>query len=1025
MRMIRTHGLLLSLALVGRAGPVGRPLITAYGSRDYGADAQNWALVQDHRGLVYAANNRGVLEFDGARWRLLPLPGGRFPRTLARDAQGRIWVGGEDTLGCLEPDGQGSLRVVSLTDRLAAEDREFGQVWSVHATPLGVCFVTASRLFQWDGRNLRVHRASGAFFLGYTVGDRCLVIDSGRGLLELTEAGLQPVPGGAPLAQHRPRFIVPWRDRGRPTLLVGIRKLPLQILDSEGLHPWHSEADAYLDKHVLSSGIRLADGSLALSTLQGGLLILDPRTGHSRPIAQAEGLANETAYCLLEDPRGALWVGGSRGIERVGWPPTLSRFGPSEGLPGVVLSLARLQGDLYASTQRGLYRLPAGAHRFEPVPGIQGQCWELLPQGPTLLVANYEGLFEVRGGRARRLPVPTGHTTCLVAPRGDQNRLWVGTVNGLFDLRREGPGTPWHGTRVEGIRESLMTLVEDLEGHLWAGCDAPVVLQVTPSPTGPATVARFGPAQGLPSDPWFFTTRLGSDLRAFGPSGVFRFEGAAGRFEPDARLSGLDLAPLHRVAQGSKGSLWVAQGSRGTELRQAVPSPSGSFRWQPAPGLPRAEAPVYVIQAEADGSVWFGGEEGLLHREPSSAPPPAPAALVRSLASRDGHTFFGGFGSPAPLTLPHAQRSVRVEFSQPPEGPGGGSLFQVRLEGLDEAWSPWGTEAFRDYTNLRPGRYRLQIRARSSPGAEVCETALPFRVLPPWWMTWWAFGAYGLTALLATGTLHRLRVRLLLRRNRALEARVAEATRELLAQAVELETMNAELLHLDAQKDHFLSIVSHDLKAPLAGIVMAAESLKADPPPDLVRRTAEGIEREGQAMGALLQRFLSRAALESGQVQALPEALPVADLLAATRGRYAAQAEAKGIPLEVVPIAEGLRVEADPLLLQEVLDNLVSNALKFSPPGHPVHLFAEASERRVLLGVRDHGPGLRPEDLPKLFTRFGRLSARPTAGEGSVGLGLAISRHLVTLQGGFLDAADTPGGGATFRIDLPRPQASR
>lgn len=1032
-------GLLLGLGFISAAEAPGRPFVRSFGSRDYEADSQNWAVVQDPRGLIYAANNQGVLEFDGVKWRLIRTRDGTTPRALAVDAVGRVFVGGQNEFGYLAPDAQGRLWHVPLDDRLPAGEREIGQVWSVQATPQGVFFVTPTRLILWDGAQLRTWKPAKTFFMGYGVSGRFLVLDTGRGLLEFQGGRLELVPGGALFADLRPRFLLPWQEGGRPLLLAGIRKEGLRLFDGGALRPLSAAVDRYLNANTLYSGILLADGSVAMATIQGGVLVAEAGTLRMRVLNRVDGLANGTAYCLMDDRRGGLWVGGSRGLDCVAWPPRLSRFGEAEGLIGVALAVAHHQGAHHIATERGLYRLSdgggdpsTGRRSLKVVPGIQGQCWQMLDVGDSLLVTNFDGLYEVRGERARKLSGAPGHSTCLVQDQRDPDLIWVGSLSGVWRFRRQGPKAPWREAgRIEEISEEVQTLVQDADGSLWAGGDAPRVLRIWTEPEG-IRVERFGPSDGLPPESWFFTTRVRGKARVYCPAGVFALDGKSRRFHRDpslADLLGESSEPLFRLSEGPGGELWIGRGPRGTRLRQAKLGSDGRYRWDLGGEWAFAQSPIYAIQPGREDAVWFGGEEGLVLGLSTGSPPsaPMPGVQVRSVATEAGLVFGGALGNPLPgVRLPRSRGALRFEFALPGALHEGLPQFQVCLEGLDAGWSPWVAETYRDYTDLRPGAYRFKVRARRGEGGTVSEASFPFEVLRPWHLTGWAFAAYGLVLVLLAVGFHRVRMRMLLRRNLELERRIADAVEELRArearladQAAQLEEMNQELWTLNEQKNQFLGIVSHDLKTPLAGIVLAAESLKHLGDPALVLQAAEGIEREGHAMAELISRFLSLSALESGQIAVRLEPLHVKPLLVRLHGKHRPRAEAKGIPLELQLPPADLEVVADPLLLEEVLDNLLSNALKFSPRGSAVRLEAEDQGDRVRLAVVDHGPGLSDADMRKLFTRFARLAPRPTGGEKSLGLGLSIARRLIEEQGGRIWAESELGTGSRFVVELP------
>jgi two-component system, sensor histidine kinase and response regulator len=216
-----------------------------------------------------------------------------------------------------------------------------------------------------------------------------------------------------------------------------------------------------------------------------------------------------------------------------------------------------------------------------------------------------------------------------------------------------------------------------------------------------------------------------------------------------------------------------------------------------------------------------------------------------------------------------------------------------------------------------------------------------------------------------------------------------------------------------------MGIAAHDLRAPLSAIVASAELLEMEPDPDKARQTARFIQNEGMDMSLLIGRFLDSEAMESGTVLPIFESFPLRFLAQEVLGRHSRRAAEKAIALELAG-PEGLFLtQADLKFTKEILDNLVSNALKFSNPGKRVTVRLEEKEGRVLISVEDQGPGLSEEDLKRLFGRFVKLSSRPTGGEKSTGLGLFIVKHLVDAMGGRIWVESEPGRGANFRVELP------
>jgi signal transduction histidine kinase len=248
---------------------------------------------------------------------------------------------------------------------------------------------------------------------------------------------------------------------------------------------------------------------------------------------------------------------------------------------------------------------------------------------------------------------------------------------------------------------------------------------------------------------------------------------------------------------------------------------------------------------------------------------------------------------------------------------------------------------------------------------------------------------------------------------------------ELAAQKTAIEDQNAELRRLNELKNTFLGIAAHDLRSPI-GYIQTATDLLLD-------KSAWSSKEEWQAylneflqsLGdqtrhilALLEDLLDVSVIESGRLTLKLEVVEVGDFLREVVSRHVPIAAQKGTRVALDGAPAGA-VSADPNRLTQVMDNLIANAIKFSPPGSAVQVSAQRDKSSWRVQVKDQGPGITEADRERLFQSFSRLSALPTAGEKSTGLGLAITRRVVEAHGGQIGVDSSPGQGSTFWFTLP------
>jgi signal transduction histidine kinase len=245
---------------------------------------------------------------------------------------------------------------------------------------------------------------------------------------------------------------------------------------------------------------------------------------------------------------------------------------------------------------------------------------------------------------------------------------------------------------------------------------------------------------------------------------------------------------------------------------------------------------------------------------------------------------------------------------------------------------------------------------------------------------------------------------------------------ELDAQRQEMEEQNEGLRRLDAIKNRFLGMVAHDLRNPIASIQMSAELL-ADPTALLAdderSEFLSDINRQAGYMVELIDDLLDVTKIESGRLDLHWESIDLGLFLDETVRRHANLAARKGTRVTLTSQGNGF-VQADRKRLRQVLDNLISNAVKFSPAGSSVTVsHSLSSQGSWTVAVTDQGPGLTETDRKKLFEYFATLSAKPTGGENSTGLGMAITRRAVEAHGGEIGVESQPGEGCRFWFTIP------
>lgn len=229
---------------------------------------------------------------------------------------------------------------------------------------------------------------------------------------------------------------------------------------------------------------------------------------------------------------------------------------------------------------------------------------------------------------------------------------------------------------------------------------------------------------------------------------------------------------------------------------------------------------------------------------------------------------------------------------------------------------------------------------------------------------------------------------------------------------------------LKQANDRFLRVASHDLKKPLLLMLDVAQQFREDQKPGAplsaeAYSSLDYLIESGQYMQHIVEDLLGLSALQQGRLRLVVLPTDLGAIVRQAIARNSVYAQRKGVALDMYCEKDLPHIMADEFRLMQVLENLIGNALKFSPPGSHTHIAVRPDTDGVLCEVIDTGPGIPQQDIDKLFAEFSALSNRPTGNEKSTGLGLSICRELIHLHGGQIGARNNSGQGATFWFRLP------
>ena len=786
---------------VDATAEIGQPFIRNYGPAEYNGSVQTWSIAQDHRGILYAGQNAGVLTYDGVAWRTIRMP--TAARAVGVSESGTVYVGSGDDLGFLAPDSVGQLGFQSLRDRLSEEDKQnIGDVHYIAVDGETIWLSSRKRLFRWQpaGSGTLTTWEPEDSFQGLWAAHGDIYVRDGGKPLKVAGDALQPLPGiGEKLEDFR--AVVPY---GSGHVLFYTNASGAFTYDGQALRPVHGDLNSYL-VDVWTATI-LGDSTFAV--VASNKLIHHDARGRILTISdKATGLPSNELNRISSGRYGGVWIGSGNGISHIELTSPLTRYGEERGLIGSVEAMVRHEGYLYAATATGVYRLQSAqgdAPRavFEPVEGIASQSWSLLQFGSQLLASNLYGVYRIDGLRSSR--ILEAYTFGIHRHPSDSSRvLVIGAISGLGTMRYDAERQVWGPLEtLGGVEEALHNDVVYLPDGAVLVMDRSGRLLRIPIDDHPADDVQ---AEYLEHGDMLF--QVGSRAYASSEDGGFRYDPSAKRLEPDPTFAdALDDNRRLIFAQSIGEEVWgvsmAPSGMATLAAERAEPRLDGSYRRTTPMALGRLSLPaINSFLKEAEGTdhpiLWMGANLGLFRLEMGRGDAPAPARpLVRRVTTGGDSLLYGGHPTPAYQAprLQHSREALRFTYALPAFDAPDRNRYQVRLDGYDDDWSDWSDETQKDYTNLREGRYAFLVRAKDVYGQTSEAQPFAFRVLPPWYRTWWAYLLY---ALLGAGLLYaaaRAWGWRLEQQNRRLEATIAERTLEVRQKNEENERLLLNIL---------------------------------------------------------------------------------------------------------------------------------------------------------------------------------------------------------------------------------------
>jgi ligand-binding sensor domain-containing protein/DNA-binding CsgD family transcriptional regulator len=724
--------------------------IINYNRNLYGKGSQIWRINAYGEGWTYFANQNGMLQYDGNRWKTFPLNNDSDVRSvLPSTAQKRIYVGGIGEFGYFEPGANGQLDYNCLSDSIPEEEAlAIGNVWGIHE---------ADNILYIQGDNRVIKYLNGKFT---TVDAGCkidcsdmvkgvLYVGTDKGVMVLVGNMFFPLRGGEPLMTKRIRGIIPHATGG---VVVVTAYDGLFHCDGELCVPLKTGVERFLSENEIFC-VAASGELIALGTVHKGVVLINRSTQEVKYFNENNGLQNNTVLSLAFDPYGNLWTGLDNGIDYVCLNSPLTNLYTYPYSFGTGYD-ALLAGDyLYLATNRGLFytRYPvtmsADLPGIHPVPHGSGQVWSLQKIGGQIFCMHDRGIFVVDGLSLKRIGQISGAWTCRPVT-GTDDKMYVGVYNGLYLLQKKaGEWDVMH--RIDGTSDSFRFFEQESAQVLWMS-DQNRCMRVELDPTLTRVVKQtfFDEKNGFPSAKKIRINKIGGKVYFSTSDGIYEYNYYTNRMERSEEInSRLNSTKPYYLIKEYNGHLI------GLNQHEVCISNLVTYKRGASTHILSLDMSMVELVKGAETLIPLSDSLIMIPNDNGFALARVPAQKLRKDYSKAVHirnmfishpkdsliytdNFLGRKSSPE---ISYSQNTVRFEYGITSFTHDEDVSYQYRLDNGD--WSDFTKSTSKEYSNLDEGSHTFQVKAVFADAMSAIDS-FTFHILPPWYRTNMAYLCY-------------------------------------------------------------------------------------------------------------------------------------------------------------------------------------------------------------------------------------------------------------------------------------------
>jgi ligand-binding sensor domain-containing protein/DNA-binding CsgD family transcriptional regulator len=704
----------------------GLPFISNYEKRDYQGGTQHWEIVSDTNGILYVANNDGLLTYDGYTWRKYPVKNQTIVRSLLLGKDNKIFVGAQGEFGFFMEKNPREMVYVSFQNQLDSLKLKLEDIWDIVQTDKGVIyFYSGKQLLRLEDRKINYQELPGEITYLSVVDNQLFIHCKQKGLYTLDKKGHPVYLASIPSIDGPVTKMMPF---GEQLYLISSLAGSLYLFNGKTLRPWDNQAKEYLSRHKIYTATVLDNGHFALGTSRGGIVILDKYGKIQFVLHRENGLINNNILSLYNDKQGNLWAGTDNGLSCIQLFYPFTYLFPDENMGGTAYAAIKKGRNFYFGTVNGLYKLTAEENgrllQSTPslVPNTEGQVWQVQSFGNEIWVGHHLGAFvfeEMK--KPTHILKNTGAWIFKQMP-GISNKLLCGSYNGIYLL--ENNRNRWISKgKLSSFDESARIIIPEFNHSFWIAHPYRGIfnLRLNKSDFFSSDVTYLNTNQKLPSNNGNSVYSIYNQAVFTTEKGIYKFDPIQRSFFPYTLLNKVfgTSSKVKTLVEGYNGEIWFAQGDEvGYLARVEKKRDSVVLKKIMLPFLKNKLVGgfefIYPYQKD---KVLFGTDKGFLFYDKNIRNKYPENILLRNFSfdkSLNDATF--------EYVIPFLSQSLNIQYA-------------IKLEGFDKSWRPWSKENKITYSNLPPGSYRFLVKAQIEGLKSWRPKSFAFSVNPPWYLS--------------------------------------------------------------------------------------------------------------------------------------------------------------------------------------------------------------------------------------------------------------------------------------------------